>query len=143
MKERVYAELQTIDSSHGLESRLSILLANKEFPQTRTVTHVLWSMFGVLPVNTVQPPHRHQSVAIDFAVECQKGCYTLMGKELNKNGEIMNPIRADWQSQSVFITPPGYWHSHHNESGVLAHLIPMQDAGLQTYLRSLDIKFKS
>ena len=27
------------------------------------------------------------------------------------------------------------------ESGSPAHLIPIQDAGLQTYLRSLDIKF--
>jgi hypothetical protein len=38
-------------------------------------------------------------------------------------------------------TPPGLWHAHLNESGVPAHLIPIQDAGLQTYLRSLDIRF--
>ena len=33
------------------------------------------------------------------------------------------------------------WYAHHNESGAPAHLIPVQDAGLQTYLRSLDIRF--
>jgi hypothetical protein len=33
------------------------------------------------------------------------------------------------------------WHAHFNESGSPAHLIPIQDAGLQTYLRSLDIRF--
>jgi hypothetical protein len=32
-------------------------------------------------------------------------------------------------------------HAHYNETETLAHLIPIQDAGLQTYLRSLDIKF--
>ncbi|HLJ08140.1 MAG TPA: cupin, partial [Acidimicrobiia bacterium] len=35
----------------------------------------------------------------------------------------------------------GLWHAHHNESGQDAHLIPVQDAGLHTYLRSLDIRF--
>jgi hypothetical protein len=39
------------------------------------------------------------------------------------------------------VTPPGLWHSHHNESGRSAHLVPIQDAGLHTYLRSLDIRF--
>lgn len=26
----------------------------------------------------------------------------------------------------------GYWHSHHNESGEDAHVLPIQDAGLHT-----------
>jgi hypothetical protein len=33
------------------------------------------------------------------------------------------------------------WHSHRNESGAGAQLIPVRDAGLQTYLRSLDTRF--
>jgi gentisate 1,2-dioxygenase len=141
-QEDSYASLQkAVDSNTGARNRLSVLLANKNFPQTRTITHVLWAMFGLVPAGEVQPPHRHQSVAIDFAVECQKGCYTLIGKKLNDKGEIIDPIRADWQPSSVFVTPPGYWHSHHNESGVQAHVIPMQDAGLHTYLRTLDIQF--
>ena len=141
-QEESYAHLQkSIDCNTGPRNRLSILLANKTFPQTRTITHVLWAMFGVLPVGEIQAPHRHQSVAIDFAVECQAGCYTNIGKEINNKGEIIDPIRADWQPSSVFVTPPGYWHSHHNESGVQAHVIPLQDAGLHTYLRTLDIQF--
>lgn len=123
------------------ENRLSVLLANRKFPQTRTVSHVLWAMFGALLPDQVQPPHRHQSVAIDFAVDCQPGCYTLIGKELDRQNHIVDPVRVDWVPYSVFITPPGYWHSHHNESGVQAHVIPLQDAGLHTYLRTLDIQF--
>ena len=142
-QEREYAELQKAldDKEAKSRNRISVLLANKNFPQTRTITHVLWAMFGILPANDVQLPHRHESVAIDFAVECQPGCYSLIGKNLSETGEIVDPIRADWQPYSVFITPAGYWHSHHNESGAQAHVIPMQDAGLHSYLRTLDIQF--
>ena len=41
----------------------------------------------------------------------------------------------------AFTTPPGMWHAHYNETDQPAHLIPIQDAGLQTYLRALDIQF--
>lgn len=37
--------------------------------------------------------------------------------------------------------PPGHWHAHVNTSGRQARLLPIQDAGLHTYLRSLDIRF--
>lgn len=122
-------------------SRISVLLANKEMDQTLTVTHTLWAMLGVLPKAAVQLPHRHQSVALDLILDCYPGCYTLVGTRISAKGEIINPTRIDWKPYSVFITPPGYWHAHYNESSSEAHLIPMQDAGLQTYLRTLDIKF--
>ena len=32
-------------------------------------------------------------------------------------------------------------HSHHNETGTPAWVLPMQDAGLYTYQRTLDIRF--
>jgi gentisate 1,2-dioxygenase len=122
-------------------SRISVLLANKELDQTLTVTHTLWAMLGVLPKAAVQLPHRHQSVALDLILDCEPGCYTLVGTMISAKGEIINATRIDWKPYSVFITPPGYWHAHYNESSSEAHLIPMQDAGLQTYLRTLDIKF--
>ncbi len=122
-------------------SRISVLLANKEMDQTLTVTHTLWAMLGLLPKNAVQLPHRHQSVALDLILDCDPGCYTLVGSKLSEKGEIINPARVDWKPYSAFITPPGYWHAHYNESMSEAHLIPLQDAGLQTYLRALDIQF--
>ena len=122
-------------------SRISVLLANKEMDQTLTVTHTLWAMLGLLPKNAVQLPHRHQSVALDLILDCDPGCYTLVGSKLSEKGEIINPTRVDWKPYSAFITPPGYWHAHYNESISEAHLIPLQDAGLQTYLRALDIQF--
>ena len=127
--------------SSAKSNRLSVLLANGDLPATRTVTHVLWAMLGLVPAGATQAPHRHQSVALDLIVDCDPGCYTLVGTELAKDGSINNPKRIDWEAGGVFITPPGHWHAHVNESGRKAILLPIQDAGLKTYLRSLDIRF--
>ncbi|MCW2653120.1 MAG: hypothetical protein JWR32_4096 [Mycobacterium sp.] len=137
------ATLQGIASRPGAndKSRVSVLLANAEEEQTLTITHVLWAMFGLLPADQEQLPHRHQSVALDLILDAEPGCYTLLGTRLNDRGEIVDPIRVDWEAGGAFVTPPGMWHAHFNESGSPAHLIPIQDAGLQTYLRSLDIRF--
>jgi gentisate 1,2-dioxygenase len=122
-------------------NRLSVLLGNHLFPREMTITHVLWAMFGILPVGVIQPPHRHQSVAVDFVVDAQPGCYTMVGSKLARDGSIADGERFDWEPHSVFVTPPGLWHSHHNESGQPAHILPIQDAGLHTYLRTLSILF--
>ena len=129
------------DPEAANRSRVSVLLANAECDQTLTITPVLWAMLGILPVGAVQLPHRHQSVALDLIIDCRPGCYTLVGKELGPDGKILDPVRVDWKPASVFVTPPGEWHAHYNESGTEAYLLPIQDAGLQTYLRSLDIRF--
>jgi len=122
-------------------SRISILLGNSNFPQTRTVTHVLWAMFGIVPAGAVQKAHRHQSVALDFVANCPAGCYSLVGTTLDDEGQILHPTRVDWEPGMAFVTPPGYWHAHYNTSDQAAHIIPIQDAGLLTYLRALDIRF--
>jgi gentisate 1,2-dioxygenase len=122
-------------------NRVSVLLGNKRFPQTMTVTHTLWAMFGLLKKDTVQPPHRHNSVALDLILDCKPGCYTLVSRNIDSAGQLIKPVRQDWKPNSAFVTPPYYWHSHHNESGEDARLIPIQDAGLQTYMRTLNIEF--
>jgi gentisate 1,2-dioxygenase len=137
------AELEHIASRPDAKSknRVSVLLANAAQEQTLTLTHVLWAMFGVLPPGQEQRPHRHQSVALDLILDAQPGCYTLLGSRLDDRGDIADPIRVDWQAGGAFTTPPGMWHAHYNESDAPAHLIPVQDAGLQTHLRSLDMQF--
>lgn len=125
----------------GSRNRVSVLLGNAATPDTLTATHVLWAMIGVLPAGQVQRPHRHQSVAVDLITACPPGCYTLVGDRLDGDGRIVDPVRVEWEPGGAFVTPPGLWHSHHNESDVPARLVPVQDAGLHTYLRSLDIRF--
>lgn len=129
------------DPTAKRSNRLSVLLAHADQAATRTVSHTLWAMLGVVPAGAIQAPHRHQSVAIDLIIDCAPGCYTLVGTELDADGRIRNARRIDWEAGGVFITPPGHWHSHVNSSGRDARLLPIQDAGLHTYLRSLDIRF--
>jgi gentisate 1,2-dioxygenase len=142
-REAVMAELESAknDPQAATRSRISVLLANKNFEQTMTITHVLWTMFGIVPPGTRQLPHRHQSVALDFVVDAKPGAYTLLSTELNADGTLKDPMRVDWNQGSAFVTPPGYWHEHRNESGADAYIMPIQDAGLHTYLRTLDIQF--
>jgi gentisate 1,2-dioxygenase len=141
--EQVRAELAAIEAApHATDrNRLAVLLNTVPNDRTQTVTHVLWAMFGKLPAGAVQRPHRHQSVALDLVGDCQPGCYTLVGRSLDERGEIVDPVRVDWEPHGAFVTPPGLWHAHHNESGAPGWIIPIQDAGLHTYLRSLDIRF--
>lgn len=137
------SELNAIASRPGAndKNRVSVLLANSVNDQTLTITHTLWAMFGLLPAGQAQRPHRHQSVALDLILDCPEGCYSLLGTRLDERGDIVDPIRVDWEPGGAFVTPPGMWHAHYNESTVDAHLIPIQDAGLQAYLRTLDIRF--
>lgn len=141
--DRANAELARVasDPAAAHRSRVSLLLGNTAFPLTRTVTHTLWAMYGTVGAGSVQKPHRHQSIALDLIVDCEPGVYTLVGRDLDAKGEIVKPVRVDWEPGCAFVTPPGYWHAHFNTSGREARLIPIQDAGLQTYLRSLDIRF--
>jgi gentisate 1,2-dioxygenase len=120
-----------------------VLLANTHFPELRTITHVIWTMYGIVQPGSMQAPHRHQSVALDFIPSCGPGSYTLLGRDIDANGQIVNPVRLDWVAGMAFVTPPGFWHAHFNEGNHPSYVLPIQDAGLQTYLRSLDIRFTS
>ena len=135
------ADLAAEGGEHS--NRLGVLLGTASTESsTKTLTHTLWSLLNMLPARAVQPPHRHNSVALDLAVSAPPhGCYTLMGAELGEDGWVKDPVRADWEEGSVFSTPPGWWHSHHNESDVAAWVLPVQDAGLYTHQRTLDIRF--
>jgi len=72
-------------------------------------------------------------------LDAKPGVFTLLGTELNPDGTIMNPTRVDWEKGAATVTPPGYWHEHVNESMFDTFVIPIQDAGLHTYLRANSI----
>jgi gentisate 1,2-dioxygenase len=125
------------------QNRIGILLANPACPLTLTITPTLWSLVEVVPPGAVLPPHRHNSVALDLAIKGCKGGFTLMGAEIDQEGRIKDPVRVDWDDASAFSTPPMLWHEHHNEGKDTAWVMPIQDAGLVTYERILDIHFGS
>ncbi len=149
-KDRMLLEIDEIRNNNDwtMLNRLGILLGNRLTEDTtKTLTHTMWSLLNVLPAKSIQKPHRHNSVALDLCISSKcsefESVYTLMGEEIDEEGNIVNPIRCDWIPGSVFITPPGWWHSHHNDSSVDAYVLPVQDAGLYTYQRTLDIRFFS
>ncbi|MEM9771137.1 MAG: hypothetical protein AAF889_05995 [Cyanobacteria bacterium P01_D01_bin.73] len=122
-------------------NRNGVILGNRDSAETRTATHTMWSLYNLVPPRSNQKPHRHNSVALDLGVFAEGSTYTLIGKSLDEDGNIVNPVKMMWESHGVFVTPPGLWHSHHNESDSDAFVFPVQDAGLQTYTRTLDIQF--
>lgn len=135
--------ISAVDEATGeVRNRRGILLSSQDtMDQTKTLTPTLWSLLNSIGAGANQAPHRHNSVALDLAVVGGPGVYTLLGRELDADGRIVSPLRVDWESGGVFVTPPGWWHSHHNEGNDTAWVLPMQDAGLYTHQRTLDIRF--
>jgi gentisate 1,2-dioxygenase len=127
-------------------NRKGILLSNKDTEKigNNTITPILWALYNELPPNTVQRPHKHNSVALDLCISCNdsSNIYTLIGEELDENGNIINPIKVNWKQGGMFITPPGLWHSHNNVGNTFAYILPIQDAGLLLYQRILGIVLK-
>lgn len=135
------AAVNTIDFKN--KNRCGVILGIDETKNTtKTLTHTLWGLYNKLYPQTVQKPHKHNSIAIDFCVFAEPNkVYTLIGNEIDMHGNIVNPTKIIWESGAFFVTPPGLWHSHHNISETNAWVLPIQDAGLHTHLRTLDIQF--
>ena len=129
--------------SDPTNNRKGILLSNIDTEKigVNTITPTMWSLYNELPPNTVQRPHRHNSVALDLCISCSdsENIYTLVGDELDENGNIVNPTKVNWKQGEMFITPPGLWHSHNNVGNTYAYILPIQDAGLLLYQRILGI----
>jgi len=146
-REVLLGAVEAVRHEPGAEhrNRMGVLLSNEGLGETKTLSPVLWALLNVLPARTRQPPHRHQSVAVDLCVSVAPGAagqvYTMMGPTLGDDGWVQDPIKMVWASGAVFTTPPGWWHSHHNQSDSDAWVLPTQDAGLFTHQRTLDIRF--
>jgi gentisate 1,2-dioxygenase len=129
--------------SNPNNNRKGILLSNKDTERvgTNTITHTLWALYNELPPNTIQRPHKHNSVALDLCISCSdsENVYTSIGHEIDENGNILNPIKVHWKQGEMFVTPPGLWHSHNNTGNTFAYVLPIQDAGLLLYQRILGI----
>jgi hypothetical protein len=134
------------EKSNPKNNRKGILLSNDDTEKigVNTITPVLWSLYNELPPNTCQKPHKHNSVALDLCILCSdtENIYTLIGDELDEDGNIINPKKVYWKEGSMFITPPGLWHSHNNDGDTYAYILPIQDAGLLLYQRILGIVLK-
>lgn len=145
-KKDIIEFMDKINNENGAENRNrnGVLLSNSITDNlgTKTLTNILWSLYNIIKPNSIQKPHKHNSVALDLCTYAAPGkVYTLIGEKIDNDGNIINPKKVYWETNCVFVTPPGYWHSHVNESEEDAYVLPVQDAGLYTYQRTLDIQF--
>lgn len=142
-RDRIVEELERVDKEPGAHSRNrdAVILGNRQISLIKSAMHTLWSAFVLVRPGEVQRPHRHNSIAVDIVIKAAPGCYTLLGSELDDNGDILNPQRVDWESATAFVTSPGLWHGHYNESGESAMVMAAQEAGFYEYMRTLDIRF--
>lgn len=140
-KDFLAQKLNELSNRHN--NRKGILLSNNDTQALgiNTITPVLWALYNELPPKTVQKPHKHNSVALDLCITCKdsENIYTLIGDELDEQGNIVNPRKVHWKEGCMFITPPGLWHSHNNDGDTYAYILPVQDAGLLLYQRILGI----
>lgn len=130
--------------SNSSNNRKGILLSNLDTEKLgiNTITPNLWCLYNELPPNTIQKPHRHNSVALDLCIQStdSDNIFTLIGDKLDCDGNIINPVKVHWKKGEMFTTPPGLWHSHNNIGNSYAYVLPIQDAGLLLYQRILGIE---
>jgi gentisate 1,2-dioxygenase len=138
----IHSKLQELSNPNN--NRKGILLSNNDTEAIgiNTITPILWSLYNELPPQTVQKPHKHNSVALDLCITCSdsENIYTLIGDKIDDNGNIIDPIKVNWKKGEMFITPPGLWHSHNNTGDTFAYILPIQDAGLLLFQRILGIE---
>ena len=130
-------EIEKIENEGENEpNRLGVIFGTSE---NNTISNTLWCLMTKTLPKAIQPAHRHNSIALDY---CVKGDgYTLLSKTRDNEGNLVNPIRIDWKDGMVFLTPPGWWHSHHSTSDEPGYVFPVQDAGLHMFMDTLDITF--
>jgi gentisate 1,2-dioxygenase len=75
-REELQGKVEEISHQPGAEhrNRMGVLLAHETTEgETKTITRVLWALLNTLPPRTAQPPHRHNSVALDLCVSAAPG----------------------------------------------------------------------
>jgi gentisate 1,2-dioxygenase len=140
---RILSELERVDSEPSAHNRNrdAIILGNSKVKEIKSASPTLWSAFVLVRPGEIQRPHKHNSIAVDIVIKAAPNCYTLLGSAVDEKGNIINPTRVDWESGAAFVTPPGLWHGHYNESSESCMVMAAQEAGFYEHMRTLDIRF--
>jgi gentisate 1,2-dioxygenase len=108
----------------------SVNLGNGALEGSRTTTPSFTLALNSLLPGEAQRGHRHNAVAVTLVLAGQ-GCYSLI-----------DDVRVDWEPQTVMITPPTAFHSHHNDGGELALFLIVQDGGVYYHCRTMGFSYK-
>jgi gentisate 1,2-dioxygenase len=96
---------------------------------TRNILPTLTAAMNSLPAGFVQPPHRHNSVAVSLIIQGD-GCFS-----------VIDGRRKDWSPWATTITPPVAVHSHHNDGTGQARFLIIQDGGIYYHARAMGFEF--
>lgn len=96
---------------------------------TRNILPTLTAAMNTLPAGFVQPPHRHNSVAVSLVIK-GSGCFSMIDGK-----------RKEWSPWATTITPPVSVHSHHNGGTEQAMFLIIQDGGIYYHARAMGFEF--
>jgi gentisate 1,2-dioxygenase len=108
----------------------SINLGNVAIESSRTTTPSFTLALNSLLPGESQRGHRHNAVAVTLVL-AGEGCYSLIDGK-----------RANWEPQTVMLTPPAAFHSHHNDGNELALFLIVQDGGVYYHCRTMGFSYK-
>lgn len=107
----------------------SVIFLTKMMAERRVTTPTLLSALNSLEPGGDQRPHRHSSVALTLSIQGE-GVYSMVDGE-----------RIDWMPDTLFVTPPGSVHSHHNRGDKMMLSYVVQDTGLHSQLRTTNFSW--
>ena len=108
----------------------SVNLGNVAMESSRTTTPSFTLALNSLLPGESQRGHRHNAVAVTLVLASER-CYSLIDGE-----------RAEWEPNTVMITPPAAFHSHHNEGTELALFLIVQDGGVYYHCRTMGFSYE-
>jgi len=107
----------------------ALVLSAERQEATRNILPTLTAAMNSLPAGFVQPPHRHNSVAVSLIISGEN-CFS-----------IIDGKRKDWSPWATTITPPVAVHSHHNGGTAQARFLIIQDGGIYYHARAMGFEF--
>ena len=108
---------------------LAVILSSERLEESRNLSPSLTLAMNQLGAGEVQPPHRHNSVAVSLVVNAPD-CFSMI-----------DGVRKDWSPWSTVVTTPGSVHSHHNEGSGQANWLIVQDGGLYYHCRTMGFSY--
>lgn len=111
----------------------SALILSSDSPEAvarRNALPTLTIAMNSLEPGTVQRSHRHNAVAISLVIEGEN-CFSMIDGK-----------RKDWARWATTVTPPGSFHSHHNEGDKRAFFLIIQDGGLYYHSRAMGFAYE-
>ena len=124
-------ELKVADAKikDHLAAGLAVVISTKKLEESKNISPSLTLAMNQLRAGGVQPPHRHNSVAVSLIVDGSDGY------------SMVDGIRKNWEPWVTIVTPPESVHSHHNDSSSQASWLIVQDGGLYYHCRTMGFSY--